>query len=147
MPIDDWMPTLKTKLAEITSLTQVHSYNELPASLQAFPCAIITTRRGNFEYGLGSPAIAEHDVDIAIYTSDQILAEAHNVATGFIELVRDKLAASMQLGAAVVIIMPAPDGPTYEGPGQLLYADKRHTGVVFHYRVTENETGKFTVSI
>ncbi len=145
--IDDWMPTLKAKLAEITGMQAVYAYNELPASLMNMPCTVITTRSGNFRYGLGEPALGEHDIQITVYTSAQILPEAHNVATGFIELVRNKLAANMKLGATVTKILPTPDGPTYEGPGQILYADKAHVGVAFHYRVYENETNAYTVSV
>jgi len=145
--IGDWMPTLKTKLTEVSGLLAVYPYNELPATLMNMPCAVITTRSGVFSYGLGEPALGEHDINIAIYTSAQILPEAHNVAAGFIGLVRDKLAANIKLGATVVKILPSPDGPTYEGPGQLLYGDKVHIGVVFHYRVYENETGDYTVSV
>lgn len=144
--IDAWMPTLKAKLVEITTLQAVYAYNELPATLMDMPCAVITTGPGDFRYGLGEPALGEHEVQIAIYTSAQILPEAHNVAAGFIGPVRNKLAANIKLGGTVVKILPSPDAPTYEGPGQILYADKTHIGVAFHYRVYENETGAYTVS-
>lgn len=144
--IDAWMPTLKAKLAEISGLQAVYPYNELPASLMNMPCAVITTGSGDFSYGLGEPALGEHEVQITIYTSAQILPEAHNVAAGFIGPVRNKLAANIKLGGTVVKILPSPDRPTYEGPGQIPYADKTHIGVAFHYRVYENETGAYTVS-
>jgi len=146
MALETWMGTLKTKLAEISGLVQVHKYDELPGALLVFPSCIITLKEGGFSYGTGGPLLSEHDIQITIYTSAQILPEAHNVAASFIVPVRNKLAANMKLDNTVKAIMPTPEGPTYQGPGQITYADKVHVGVTFHYRVLEDETGGYTVS-
>jgi hypothetical protein len=146
MPIATWMPKLKTKLAEVSGLIQVHQYDELPATLLVFPCAIITLKLGSYSYGTGGPLLADHEIQITVYTSAQILPEAHNVAAGFIEPVRNKLAANMKLDGTVKAISPTSEGPTYQGPGQITYGDKAHVGVAFHYRIFEDETGTYPVS-
>ena len=145
MSLDTWMPVLKTKLGEVSGIKQVHKYDELPAALMVFPCAIITLREGDFGYGTGGPLLSTHDIQITIYTSAQVLPEAHNVAASYIVPVRNKLAANMKLDLTVKAIMPSPDGPTYQGPGQITYADKVHVGVTFFYQVLEDETGGYPV--
>ena len=146
MPIATWMPKLKTKLSEVSGIREVRQYDELPAKLLVFPTILITLRDGWYRYGTGAPELSEHDIQITLYTSEQILPEAHNIAAGFIEPIRNKLAANMKLDSTVKAIMPTPEGPTYQGPGQITYAERPHIGVAFHYRVLEDETGAYAVS-
>jgi hypothetical protein len=145
MAITDWMPTLKTKVAEIRGLVQIHTMDELPGTLQVFPSAIITVIAGAFEYSVGGPCIDLHEVQITIFLANQVLPEANALALPFIAGIRDKLAANIKLAALVDHILPA-DGRTYDGPGAVRYGDKEHTGIIFRYMVKENVTGDFTVS-
>lgn len=146
MALDTWMPVLKTKLAEISGIVQVHKYDELPGSIVVFPSILITLRTGHYEYSVGGKNEAEHDIQLSLFVSAQILPEAHSLAASFIEPLRAKLAANIKLGATIERILPTPEGPTYQGPGQITYADKLYVGVLFFYRVYENETGLFPVS-
>ena len=143
--IEDWMPTLKTKVAAITGLVQVHTMDELPGTLQVFPCAIITVVGGSFDYSTGGPCIDIHEVQITIFLANQVLPEANALALPFIAGMRDKLAGNIKLDSLVDHILPA-EGRTYEGPGAVRYGDKEHTAVIFRYVVKENVTGTFTVS-
>lgn len=145
MTISDWMPTLKTKVAEISGLEQVHTMDELPGTLQVFPSAIITVTGGGFDYSVGGPCIDIHEVQITIYLAAQILPEANALALPFIAGMRDKLAANIRLGGLVDHILPA-EGRTYDGPGAVRYGDKEHTGIIFRYLLKENVSGDFTVS-
>ncbi len=147
MPLATWMGVLKTKLAEISGIKEVRKYDELPGALLVFPIALITLKAGSYSYGTGGPELAGYEIQITIYTSAQILPEAHNVAAGFIEPVRNKLAANMKLDGTVAAIKPTSEGPTFQGPGQITYADKPHVGVTFHYVVLEDETGSYGVGL
>lgn len=146
MAIEDWMPTLKAKIAEISGIVQVHDYTDLPGSLQAFPTAIILTESGEILYSGPGPKIEYHDIQITIYTAGQILPEGLSQAVPFITRVRDKLAGNVQLNGKVNYIDTRPEEKWYEGPGQVDYAGKNHTGIIFRYRVKEDVTGDFTVS-
>lgn len=147
MPIDDWMPVLKEKIASVDGIEQVHIYNELPATLSAFPCAIINVYEGDMEYSAGGPLLAYHYVLINVYTSGQIIPEAEGQAVPFIEKVRNKLAGNMQLNNTVEHCLPVGLGERfYEGPGQLPYGGKVHIGIMFRVVVKENEAGTYTVS-
>lgn len=145
MPIGDWMPTLKTKVEEVSGITQVHTYLDLPAAIGAWPTAIILPREGHFEYGSGGPQKAVHQLRIAVYCAGQILPQGYAVAVPLIELIRDKLAANFTLGGLVAHIQPADGAPTYDGPGAMRYANKQHLGFIMNYRVKENEGGTYTV--
>lgn len=143
MAITDWMPTLKTKVTEISGLVQVHTMDELPGTLQVFPIGIITVTGGAFDYSTGGPCIDLHEVQITIYLANQVLPDANALALPFIAGMRDKLAGNMRLAGLVDHILPA-EGRTYEGPGAIRYGDKEHTGIIFRYVVKENVTGDFT---
>lgn len=146
MAVTDWMPTLKAKVTEITEILQVHTMDELPATIQVFPSALITVLSGTFEYSVGGPCLDFTTVQVAIYLAGQILPEAYGGAVPLIQKMRDKLAANIKLGGLVDHILPA-EGLSYEGPGSLRYGDKEGLiGIVFRYTVKENVTGDFTVS-
>ncbi len=146
MPIDDWMPTLKTKMGEVSGITQVHTYKELPGSLHVFPTMIVLPVSGNFEYSAGGPNVGYHEVEATLYVANQILPEAYDVAIPFIELVRNKIASEMTLDDTVEHILPSQSAPFYDGPGGITYAGSRHLGIKFTFRVKENEGGTYTVS-
>lgn len=151
MPIDDWAPTLKTNMEAIAGITgglgQVHLYDELPGTIQVFPTMLIIPMGGDQEYSLGGPAIAHHVVQLTLFVASQVLPEAYAVAVPFIELVRNALAADMQLGANCEHCLPvtAPS-PFYEGPGAITYGDKEHLGIIFRITVKENESGTYAVA-
>jgi hypothetical protein len=144
MTIDSWMAVLEARVAEVTGLKKTFGYKSLPATFDGFPCAVILFKRGSFDYSVGGPALTTYEVQIVVFTSAQILGEAHSVAAGFIEPMRNKIAANMKLSGTVSLIGPSTEAPSFEGPGQIAYADKLHTGVSFNYRVEVNETGSYT---
>lgn len=147
MPIATWAPTLKANMAAVAGMEQVHLYDELPGSIMAFPTMLIVPTGGDQEYSLGGPAIAHHVVQMTLYVAHQIIPEAMAVAVPFIELVRNALAADIQLGANCEHCLPvtAP-APFYEGPGGIEYANKIHLGIIFRVTVKENESGTFAVA-
>ena len=145
MAIDTWMPTLKEILAEIEGIEQVHTYDELPGSLMAFPCLVIMPESGSQSYGMSAPGIAIHRVKVTLYVASVFMPEAMGKAVPFIELIRDKLAAHMNLEGMVSYCLPVnPPDAFYEGPNGLSYGDKVHTGINFYLVVKEVES--FTVS-
>jgi hypothetical protein len=146
VPLDDWMPTLKSKLAEITEIRQVHTYLEMPAALAAFPSLILLPVEGRYEYSVGGPQIAHHEVQLTLYTAGQLLPQAFGQAVPLIELVRNKLAANMSLDGTVVTILPSDAAPHYDGPGGVRYGDHVHVGIIFRYHVKEREAGAYPVA-
>jgi len=147
MPIDDWMPTLSTNMEAVAGIEQSHKYDELPSTIHVFPSMLILPMGGNQEYSKGGPNTAYHVVQMTLYVANQVLPEAYAVAVPFIELVRNALAADMQLGGNCVHCLPvtAP-APFYEGPGSITYGDKEHLGIIFHIIVKENESGDYPVT-
>ncbi len=141
---DTWMPVLKTKVAAVSGLEAVFGYNEIPPKLDGFPCAVILFKRGDWDYSTGGPCKGWYDVQIIVFTAPQILAEAHSVAAGFIKPMRNAIAGAIKLDGNVLQIMPSPDAPTFQGPGQIDWAGMPHVGVAFNYRVDVNETGLYT---
>lgn len=147
MPIDDWAPTLKANMAAVAGLEQVHLYDELPGSIMVFPTMLIMPTGGDQEYSKGGPAIAHHVVQLTLYVANQILPEGYAVAVPFIELVRNALAADIQLGANCEHCLPvSAPAPFYEGPGSIEYGNKTHLGIIFRVTVKENESGTFEVA-
>lgn len=145
MSIETWMPTLRTNIAAVTGIVQASQYDDVPATLSTFPCAIILPVSGAQIYSAGGPNIAIHRVRIAVYVAAQVLPEAYGVAVPFIALIRNKIAANMTLSGLVQHCLPVSDGGNfYEGPGGLAYGDKTHLGIVFNVEVKETET--FTVA-
>ena len=147
MPIDDWMPTLVANMEAVVGIEQAHQYDDLPAKITVVPSMIILPAGGDQEYSLGGPNVAYHVVNMTLYVAIQVLPEAYAVAVPFIELVRNALAADMQLGANCEHCLPvtAP-APFYEGPGSIEYGDKQHLGIIFHIIVKENESGAYPVA-
>lgn len=153
MAINDWMPTLGTKVGEIAGLdggvrTAVQSSNNtegLPPSLGEVPVALIVPTEGRVEYSAGGAAHEYVQVAITLYFAPGILAEAVNKAVPFIALVRNKLAGEMSLDGTVVSILPDPD-VWFEGPGGVNYAGQEYTGIVFHYWVKEDVSSEVTVA-
>jgi len=142
MAIEDWMPTLASLLAETPGLVQVHTYEDLPATLSVFPCLVILPERGTQMFG--GPNIARHEVRAVLYVAGQLLPEAYATAVPFIRLFRNKLAGRIQLGLTnIEHAIPAP-GNWYEGPGAIKYGDKELTGIIFRIEIKETET--FSVS-
>ncbi len=155
MAIENWMPTLETKVGEITGLdggarSPYQSSNDstgLPHSLGELPVAIILPTAMQVEYSVAGPFIEVTDVQITIYVVTGILAEAMNSVIPFVQRMRDKLAANISLSSTVNHILPvAAPAKWMEGPGGVEYARKIYTGVIFHYQVKENVSGDFTVS-
>ena len=137
MAIETWMVQLKSVMAEVEGIEQVHIYDELPGSLMAFPCLVILPLRGEQEYGASAPGVAIHEVQMTLYVASQVLPEANGRAVPFIKKIRDQLAGHAQLNGSVNYILPA--SPFYEGPGGIQYGDKTHTGIIFRVRVKETE--------
>lgn len=147
MPIDDWMPTLSANMESVAGIEQSHKYDELPGTLHVFPSIIILPVGGDQEYSLGGPNVAYHVVKMTLYVASSVLPEAYAVAVPFIELVRNALAADIQLAATCTHCLPvrAP-APFYEGPGAITYGDKEHLGIIFNIVIKENESGTYPVA-
>lgn len=144
MPLDDWMPTLRTNIKNVSAIKKAYKYDEIPHKLGVMlPAAIILPQEGEQEYSEGGPSIALHQVQIAVYTSPQIVPQAMGRAVPLIEAIRNALANDIQLGGNVEYCLPFT--PFYQGPGVLEYDDTPYVGLIFNVLVKENETGTFTV--
>jgi hypothetical protein len=139
MTIESWMPTLRTNLATISGIQQVHDYSNLPAALMVFPCIVIMPVRG-YQESLAGGGVALHELQVTLYLSNQILPEAMGAAVPFIGLVRNNIYAHATLGGLAAHCLPVPDAPFYEGPGAITYGDKSLLGVAFHLQVKEIES-------
>jgi hypothetical protein len=156
MPVDDWAPEIKTHMEavhaaaviakEIPGAGEVFSYNEWPGALLSFPSTLIGTLGGSQDYSVGGPLIAFHNVTLWVYfTQGLSLSEAQAMAWPFVERVRNRFAANMQLNSKVDSFHP-PEHPAlfYDGPGILEYAGRQFAGLIFNFLLKETET--FTVS-
>ena len=143
MAIEDWAGTLKSKMAEITQIRQVHKYDEFPGSIMAFPTMIILPERGTGDLQVGR---SWHYLIMNLYVAGQVLPEGYGLAVPFIKLVRNKLAANLKLDGTVESCEPLrfDEGNFYEGPGSLPYNQKNHLGIIFRVKVKESE--QFTIS-
>jgi hypothetical protein len=140
MAIGDWKTALTTVLSEISGIEQVHAYDDLPAKIIVSPTLIWLPVSGSQLYGLSSPAVAIHRVQVTLYLSVALLPEGVGSAVPFIELVRDELAANIQLDGTVTYILPPVDAPFYEGPAVLNYNGAQAlTGINFYFDVKEVE--------
>ena len=146
MPIDDWMPTLVANMEAVAGIEQAHGWDTVPGTIVVFPSMIILPIGGDQEYSVGGPDVAYHVVNMTLYVVNTVAPEAYSVAVPFIELVRNALAADLQLGGNCEICLPvtAP-APFYEGPGSIEYGDKQHLGIIFHIIIKENESGDYEV--
>lgn len=140
MSIETWAPTLKTNLAAVSGIRQVHKYDELPGSIMAFPTIIFLPVQGDQIVSAGGLNIAHHQVQVSLYVAPQVLPDAYALAVPFITLIRAAIAADVQLGGTCVHCLPvSPPEPFYTGPGALRYGDKEHIGIIFRLDVKEIE--------
>ena len=157
MPIDDWMPTVKTMMLEVHAAAKaadyiqtkgkVCGYNEWPGKVAYLPTSLISVKDGDQTYGSSSPALAHHNLKIWVFFQGVTLAQSQKMAVPFIELVRNKFATNITLGGNVDHCLP-PNPPEifYSGPGMLRYGNEEYPGLIFNYDIKEDETGTFTVS-
>jgi hypothetical protein len=143
MAIDDWAPTLKAKIAEISGMKQVHKHDELPGTIMTYPSAIILPERGSQE--ISSIGTAIHKVRVTVFFAAQLLPEAYATAVPYIALMRNKIAANIKLDGTVEHCKP-PDPPAdfYVGPGSKEWSGKTYLAIDFFLEIKENET--FTIS-
>lgn len=139
MSVEDWGKHLTAALSSIDGIVEVRAYDELPGQIVASPTLIWFPLSGTQSYGMGSPAVAFHRVQLSLFVSVGLLPEGVGIAVPFIEKVRGTLAGQVQLGGAVTQIMPPTDGNFYEGPMTMLYGDRTYTGINFYYVVKEVE--------
>lgn len=155
MPVDDWMPEIKTNVQAVHTAAlaakvipaagEIYGYNEWPATLFMLPATVIGTLGGTQDYSLAGPLIAIHNIILRTYFNQGIsLSEAQAMAFPFIELMRNQFAQDIRLNNKCDFILPvSPPALFYDGPGVLQYAGKDHAGLVFNYVLKETET--FTV--
>jgi hypothetical protein len=139
MAIENWMGALKDLMLSVDGIATVRSYDDLPGSLAGYPVMIIMPVSGSQQY---APGISIHRVEMTLFISNQILAEAYSKAVPLIKRVRDKLASDVTLGGLVQHCMPPDAGNFYEGPGAVgyLYSDTTHVGIKFFLDVKDLET-------
>jgi hypothetical protein len=94
---------------------------------------------GTQTYGMSSPAVAFHRVQLSLILTGVLLPEGAGQAVPLIEAVRNKLAQHIQLEGTVTHILPDPNGNFYEGPATLMYGDRMFVGVNFYCVVKEVE--------
>ena len=148
MAISDWMPTLKRKLEEIKGLEQVFTYLDMPGTLQAFPCALISLETGGTTYGASGVNLNSHTLSILVVATAQILPQAQGQIVPLIESIHNKLAENMSLNGTVTTILP-PDGTFTDAAGWyekivLPYGDKNLPGYEFRYIVKEKNQNDIT---
>lgn len=146
MSMSTWMTILKTKMAEVTGITQAHDFSDLPAAIGVFPTMIILPIEGRFEYSAGGPFKGYHEVQMTLYVASQVVPEAMSRAVPFITSVRNKLAGNMSLDGTVEHCRPSKSAPFYDGPGGIRYANQQLAGIVFRIEVKEDEAGSYSVS-
>jgi len=126
-------------------MQKVYTFENLPGSLAAFPATVIMPTGGSQEYSAGGPGLAWHDVQANVYMASQTLPEAMANGIRMLVEIRNRLAAHVTLDGSVNYVLPvAPPALWYEGPGQLAFGDKVHTGFIL--RLTVKETEAITVS-
>lgn len=146
MSLEDWMPTLVAKLAEISGLDGgVRYYADMPGALLEFPILVVTTVNGDETWGASLGAVGLHELQATLFVSTQFLPESHSIAVPFIKRVRDKLAANVTLGGLVDHVGPSPEGKFYSGPGRITYAsqdgqDLEYAGIIFRLQVKDHDT-------
>jgi hypothetical protein len=158
MAIEDWSPTLKTNLATISGIEQVHNYDEIPNTIMVSPSMMILPQLGATMHKAGGPNITVHQVILALYTTAQLTAESFGLLVPFIALVRDNIAANLMLGGLTwggdvggggghidhVLPVNPPDN-WYEGPDNFSFFDKLYAGIIFRIEVKEKEAVTVTV--
>lgn len=135
------MPALASVLAAVPDVEQVHTYEDLPGTLTAFPCYVVMPISGTQSLSAGGLNIAVHQLRLTLYVSAQVIPEAAGRAVPFIARTRTALAANVTLGGLVAHMLPSgPPEKFYEGPGAITYADKPLMGINFTIEVKELES-------
>ena len=106
MSVEDWGKHLTAALSSIDGIVEVRAYDELPGQIVASPTLIWFPLSGTQSYGMGSPAVAFHRVQLSLFVSVGLLPEGVGIAVPFIGKVRNTLAGQVQLGGAVTQIIP-----------------------------------------
>jgi hypothetical protein len=127
-------------MKEVQGLTYVYGYDALPAAIGNTPTMLIIPLEGEFDYGVGGPFIAHHEIQATLYITNQIVPAAYAKAVPFIERIRDKIAGDITLDSNVVHILPSSQAPFYDGPGGITYNGKQYLGVIFRFEVKERES-------
>ena len=139
MTIENWKEELTGVLSGISGIEEVRAYDDLPGQIVVSPTLIWFPVSGPQSYGMGSPAIAFHRVQLSLFISVALLPEGVGRAVPFIAKVRNELAQHIQLGGTVTQMIPDPNGNYYEGPATMMYGDRTYTGVNFYIEVKEVE--------
>ncbi len=139
MAIENWKDELTEVLSEISGIEEVRAYDDLPGQIVVSPTLVWFPVSGRQSYGMGSPAVAYHTVQLSLMVSVALLPEGVGRTVPLISAVRNKLAQHITLGGSVAQMVPNPDGLFYEGPATILYGDRTYTGVNFYLEVKEVE--------
>ena len=139
MAIENWKDELTKVLSEISGIEEVRAYDDLPGQIVVSPTMVWFPLNGRQSYGMGSPAVAFHNVQLSLFVSVALLPEGVGQAVPLIASVRNKLAQHIQLAGTVTQLVPNPDGLFYEGPATMMYGDRTYTGVNFYLEVKEVE--------
>jgi len=152
-----WMDELKTlfqtvhtaaKTAELTdNAGQVHIYSELPEMIRSYPTTLITFVSGGDVYSAGGVQRAEYDIQVTLYVARASLPDALSTAAPFVILVKHEAAKNLTLSGTVEDFEP-PMLPErwWSGPGNIVYGDEQHTGLIFKFIVRVNESGVYPVN-
>lgn len=141
----DWMPTLASKLGEITGLTGANAggvryYADMPHALMEFPIGLLTTIDGAVGPSASQGTIDLTQLQFTVFMPQPFLPETHSVLIPYIALVRNKLAANVTLGGLVSRVGPSSEAKFWSGPGAVRYADKEHGGIIFRLEVKHRTT-------
>ena len=68
---------IKTRLATITSLRRVYALNELPESINEFPCAVVMHTGTQYGVTMGG-ACDQHDFTVKVFVTNQDQPSAFN---------------------------------------------------------------------
>lgn len=152
MSLENWVPTLAMRLAEIDGLDggvrvtprQDQSAEGLPLKMGEFPIILIVPS-GGLELNYASGAIlSDHTmITMSLYTAQGFLPEAADLALGFVQKVKDKMAQNHTLGGLLSHIRPL--SPWWEGPAGLEYAGSLYTGINFFYEAKEKNAAMATL--
>lgn len=139
------MPVVASKVAEIDGLDggvrytprQDQSDPGLPLTLGEFPIVLIVPSAGiDLSYASGA-VLADHTmVTLSLYVAQGFLPEAVDVAIGFIEPMKKKLAQNYHMDETLEHFRPLT--PWWEGPSGLEYASQLYTGINFYFQAKEN---------
>lgn len=141
MALEDWLPTLTARLAELPGLDGgAVDYRDLPGSILEFPKLVILPLTGRETWGASLGSVAVHQLQATLYLAPQFLPEAFSVGIPFIARLRNQLAANLKLGGLVDSVGPSAGGDFYDGPGVVRYGDKEYLGIIFRIQVKDHDT-------